>query len=145
MSLVAKSQVLYALYNWNICLSVPGSCNFVTSAHACKLYKAQQPGIDGVVVLFYFRTPFLRGNQPECSFTNQYSLLFSSFSLSYYHTYENYSYQTALNQITEQKCSCLPQEVWIYIPQHKISVIAANLSCSNIVIQVENSLPSIFW
>ncbi|XP_042655840.1 complement receptor type 1 isoform X2 [Tyto alba] len=25
----------------------------------------------------------------------------------YYHTYENYSYQTALNQITEQKCSCL--------------------------------------
>ncbi|KAK4809250.1 hypothetical protein QYF61_016064 [Mycteria americana] len=26
----------------------------------------------------------------------------------YYHTYENYSYQTPLNQITEQKRSCLP-------------------------------------
>uniref|UniRef100_A0A663F7R3 Sushi domain-containing protein n=1 Tax=Aquila chrysaetos chrysaetos TaxID=223781 RepID=A0A663F7R3_AQUCH len=36
-------------------------------------------------------------------------------------------YQTPLNEIMEQKCS------------------SANLSCSNIVIQVENSFPSIFW
>lgn len=108
MSFVAKSQVLHTLYNWNIFLSMPGSCNFVPSAHACKLYKAQQAGIDGVVVLVYFKTLFLRGNLPECSFTTQYSSLFSSFSLSYYHTYENYSYQTPLNEIMEQKCSCVP-------------------------------------
>jgi len=124
---------------------VPGSCNFVSSAHPCKLYQAQQPGIDGAVALFNFKMLLLRGNQPECSFTNQYCSLFSSFSLSYYRTYENYSHQTPLDQRTEQKCSCLPQKVWIYIPQHKMSVIVANLSCSNIVIQDENSFPSIFW
>ncbi|XP_053943634.1 complement receptor type 2 isoform X3 [Cuculus canorus] len=63
----------------------------------------------------------------------------------YYQTYENYSYQTPLNPVTEQKCSCLPQKVRIYVPQHKISVIAASFSFSNIVIQVETTFPSIFW
>lgn len=103
MSFVAKSQVLYALY---ACLSVPGSCVSLSSAHACKRYKAHQPGIDGVVGLFQDSLPKRKATQ--VFFYKQYSSLFSSVSLSYYHTYENDSYQTPVNQRAEQKRSCLP-------------------------------------
>uniref|UniRef100_A0A8C3MRK8 Uncharacterized protein n=1 Tax=Geospiza parvula TaxID=87175 RepID=A0A8C3MRK8_GEOPR len=49
---------------------------------------------------------FLKETKP--SVVLQGNSLSSSFSRSYYHTYENYNYRTPLNPDTEHKGSCLP-------------------------------------